>query len=113
MTYRRRYRPKKQSYSEDVILISYQTYKNEIGETIEDEPIKRLVMAREVGVNRKDVYFSKVAGLKPILSLEMKRIEYQGEEELEHNGVRYKVIDTYPLGEDIELTCEKFVYEKH
>lgn len=112
MTYRRRYRPKKQSYSEDVTLISYQIHQNEIGETIEDEPIKRLVMAREVGVDRQDVYQSKVAGLKPTLSLEMKRIEYQGEEELKYNGIRYKVIKTYPLGEDIELTCEKYVYEK-
>lgn len=111
MTRRRYYQSSKKSYSEDVLLITTKTEENDIGEMVIVGEVERLVFAREVGVSRTEVYQSRVAGLKPSLALEMKSIEYQGEEELEFNGQRYHIIKQYPQGQDIELTCEKVVYE--
>ena len=110
MSYRRLNRSTKQSYSEDVYLITYEDVENDFGEVIEGAEIKRLVMARQTEVSRNDFWQSRISGLKPTLSLEMKNIEYQGELVLEFNGELYNVLKTYLLNQDVELTCEKVIY---
>lgn len=112
MSYRRKYQNKKKSYSEDIQLISYVKEVNEFGEIREDKELKRLVYARQTNLSRQDFYQSRIAGLKPTLSFEIKSIEYAGEDKLEYNNKRYNIVKTYKIGQDIELTCEKVSYDK-
>lgn len=113
MSYRRRNQSKKQSYSEDIQLITYIKEENDFGEEIGTKEVKRLVFARQTELSRQDFYQSRIAGLKPTLSLEVKSIEYTGEEELEYNSERYYIVKTYNIGQDVELTCEKVSHEQN
>lgn len=109
MAYRRRYRNSKQSFSEDVYLITPIEIENDIGEMIQDGEEKRLVMAKETEVSNQNFWNSRVEGLNLEIAFEIKKIEYQREKLLEFNGERYHIRKTYPIGQNIELTCEKVI----
>lgn len=64
-------------------------------------------------VGRNEFYNAAVAGLKPEISFIIKNYEYDGQTELVHQDVTYKVVRTYATGiEDLELICEKTLAEK-
>ena len=68
----------------------------------------RKVFAQRKSVKQSEFYAAAQAGLKPALLFSMLVAEYHGEEQLEYDGVAYKIIRTYQKGIDtIELTCEK------
>lgn len=70
---------------------------------------KRTVNCDVKGVKRTEFYQAQAAGYKPEITVEVKQIDYERERYLEHNGVMYKIIRTYPVkNECLELICEGF-----
>lgn len=70
----------------------------------------REVLATLASVGQKEFYEAHAVGLKP----EMKFIladylDYDGEDLLEHGGVRYRVLRTYRNGQRLEITVYREV----
>ncbi len=70
----------------------------------------REVLATLSSVGQKEFYQAHAVGLKP----EMKFIladylDYEGEDLLEHGGVRYRVLRTYRNGQRLEITVYREV----
>lgn len=90
-------------------LISYTETKDDIGDTIQT-PSERQVFVNKKSVRQNEYYQSLSQGLKPELMLEVRSIDYEGEEELEFNDKKYRVMRTYDRnGEITELICEKVI----
>lgn len=76
---------------------------DENGYTVYTES-RRRVSAQWDGIKRSEFYQAAAAGLKPELIFRIYERCYGGERYLEHKGVRYRVLRTYPLtGERIEI----------
>lgn len=70
----------------------------------------REVFASVKSVGRNEFYAAAHAGLKPEIVLQIRAVDYQGEEQAEYNGLTYQVIRTYQTSTDwIELVCERKV----
>lgn len=91
---------------DDVLtLISAETWRtDEIGNQIADID-KREVFARLESVTRAEFASGGEQNLKPELMAEICRYDYEGEEEAEYNGNKYRIYRTFtPLDSDrIEL----------
>ena len=58
------------------------------------------------GVTRSEFYEAMKAGLKLSAAFEVWACDYGGQEYVEHNGKRYKVERSFPLGDGaIQLNC--------
>ncbi len=73
-------------------------------------PDPRAVLCGVKSVTRNEFYGAAQAGLKPEIVFVVHGYEYQGEQEVEFEGERYRVVRTYSVSfEELELTCEKVV----
>lgn len=108
-------------YNHEVMLIRYETTKDEIGNDIKT-PIKTTVLCRVDSIGQSEFYNANVSGLKPELKIIVKEFEYKGEKQVIYEGTEYQVIRTYYKGEEdparrvkqlkfdeIELTCERVI----
>jgi len=78
---------------------------DEGGDTIQVE-IKNQICVNELAYRTKAFEQALSNGLKPNISLEVKKIDYNYEKRIEYNGVKYTVIDTAPSrNENIEIIC--------
>ena len=95
------------SYDHELILLSETTTYDEVGNPIQS--VERSPVLCELNsVGRSEFYNAAVAGLKPEKAFTIHKFEYGNENELEFEGLKYKVIRTYATDfEEIELTCEK------
>lgn len=91
-----------------IYLVSYaeSDHKDEYGDTVIEET-RRKVYARAKSISQTEFYQAQTEGQKPqikfILATER---DYENEEELVYNGIRYKVQRTYINERDeIEITC--------
>lgn len=90
-----------------IYLISKAYAQNSIGAFI---PVKtkRMVYCDVRSITRAEWYDAGRQGLKPDYSFVMFAPDYQGENELLFNGVRYSIYRTYlAQNETIELYCQK------
>ena len=65
------------------------------------------IMARKESVSAAEFYRGGEAGLRPEFRLTTAIIDYNGEREVELDGVKYGIYRTYEVDKDyIELYCE-------
>jgi len=66
------------------------------------------IMARKESVSAAEFYRGGEAGLRPEFRLTTAIIDYNGEREVELDGVKYGIYRTYEVDKDyIELYCER------
>lgn len=99
---------------DDVITLIALTYtKDSIGQEIATES-RTDVWARISSVSRSEFYSGGQAGLRPDITAETAKINYNGEKLAEWNGKRYSVYRTYfrENSDSIELYLEPKTGEK-
>lgn len=95
-------------YNSVIELIAVEVVEDEIGNQIEQE-IERKVFANEMSIGQSEYYNAASAGLRPSKMFEVYTFEYQGEEALRHNGIKYRIIRTETRGEKTRITCERVI----
>ena len=91
-----------------VFLIAVTIIEDELGNQIEQET-ERKVFANEMTVSQGEYYNAASAGLRPQKMFEVYTFEYQGEEKLRYNSVKYQIIRTETRGEKTRIICEKVI----
>lgn len=93
-------------FGKKISLVSYTETVDAYGVTQRTEVLKER-WARIKSVSSREFYQAQASGLKPayIIILPHKS-EYDGEKEVEYNGIRYSVEKTYELEtcDEVELT---------
>lgn len=91
---------------EIIILIGKDKVENnKIGDLIRT-PVQRQVFGEKQSVWSKTFFQAVAVGMKPEIVLIIWKFDYQGEEYLEYEGIKYKIIKTYEKkDEKLELTC--------
>lgn len=96
-------------YSEIIYLISEVLEEDEIGNTITSSFTSNKCYAKKQSVRTNEFYNASMVGLTPSCEFIIKRLNYNGESELEWNNDRYQIIRTIdPKNKfDIVLVCSK------
>lgn len=96
-------------YSEIIYLISSIQEEDEIGNFLSSSETLNKCYAKKQSVRTKEFYNAVEAGMTPSCELCIKKLNYNGEKELEWNNERYKIIRTVdPKNKfDIVLVCER------
>lgn len=96
-------------YSEIIYLISEVLVEDEIGNTITSSSTSNKCYAKKQSVRTNEFYNASMVGLTPSCEFVIKRLNYNGESELEWNNERYEIIRTIdPKNKfDIVLVCSK------
>lgn len=96
-------------YSEIIYLISEVLGEDEIGNTITSSSTSNKCYAKKQSVRTNEFYNASMVGLTPSCEFVIKRLNYNGESELEWNNDRYEIIRTIdPKNKfDIVLVCSK------
>lgn len=96
-------------YSEIIYLISEVLEEDEIGNTITSSSTSNKCYAKKQSVRTNEFYNASMVGLTPSCEFVIKRLNYNGESELEWNNDRYEIIRTIdPKNKfDIVLVCSK------
>lgn len=96
-------------YQEIIYLISRTEGMDDIGNTIVSSEVSTKCYAKTQSVKTNEFYSAVEVGLTPSMEFVIKRLNYNGESEIEWNNVRYSVIRTIdPKNKfDIVLVCAK------
>lgn len=96
-------------YSEIIYLIGLVETEDEIGNIIKSSETRIKCYAKKQSVKTSEYYNAVEVGLSPTCEFVIKRLNYNGETELEWNNERYQVIRTVdPKNKfDIVLVCTK------
>ena len=81
-------------YSEIIYLISTVKTEDEIGNIINSSETSTKCYAKKQSVKTNEFYSAVEVGLTPSCEFVIKRLNYNGEEEVEWNDERYQVIRT-------------------
>lgn len=96
-------------FSDVINLVKISNSKNEYFDIVQTET-KRQVYANKKSIKMSEFYQAQVVGMKPELIFEIWANEYEGEEYIEFDGIKYKIIRTYMKSVDIlELVVSKGV----
>jgi hypothetical protein len=96
-------------FSDVINLVKITNSKNEYFDIVQTET-KRQVYANKKSIKMSEFYQAQVVGMKPELIFEIWANEYEGEEYIEFDGIKYKIIRTYMKNVDIlELVVSKGV----
>lgn len=98
------------TYDHELMLItSLTTGKDENSDPI-TIPIGTTILCGLQSVGRGEFYAAAALSLRPELVFTIHAYEYSGQELVQFEGVRYKVLRTYSTGfEELELTCQREV----
>lgn len=98
------------TYDYELMLISsLTTGKDENSDPI-TIPIGTTILCGLNSVGRGEFYAAAAVQLRPELVFTIHAYEYSGQQLVEFEGVRYKVLRTYSTGfEELELTCQREV----
>lgn len=96
-------------YSEIIYLLKEDLREDDIGNSITSSLSSTKCYAKNQSVKTNEFYNATMVGLTPSCEFVIKRLNYNGEDELEWNNTRYKVIRTIdPKNKfDIVLVCSK------
>ena len=85
-----------------MVTTSYDDY----GDSVLSE-VKQNVYAECRSISQTEFYQAQTAGFKPEIKFVLTTSrDYNGQEEIIFNGIRYKVLKTYiPPNDSIEITC--------
>lgn len=84
-------------YTDELKLIKITTSQDSIGNVTQTEETTD-VLAKPNVVGTREFYNAMMVGIKPTAELQIRSLNYHGEEEVEYKGVRYSVIRTIPKG---------------
>lgn len=71
---------------------------------------KDTVMAKQTPVHSAEFYRAGQNGIEISKAFVIHAFEYGGQVELEFEGIRYRIVKTYPIAfNELELSCEKKV----
>ncbi len=93
-------------YNYTVTLLSNTMIVDDIGNQIET-PVRNTILCAKLSVTGTEFYKAKQSGISPSVVLRINNCEYNNEERCEFNGETYKIIRTYPLANETELTLER------
>lgn len=95
-------------YNDVITLLSIATTTNEVGDTVETITSKE-VFAQVRSVGMKESYEALAVGLKPELEFVLADYyDYDDQEFIEYNSVRYRVLRTYrKLSNELELVVTR------
>ena len=85
-------------YTEILYLITKTETKDSIGNITATET-ERKIYAKKNKVGSNEFYNAVAVGMKPTAELQIKTSNYNGEEEVKYNGIRYAVLRTLPKTE--------------
>ena len=96
-------------YSEIIYLINLVKTEDEIGNIIKSSETSNKCYAKKQSVKTNEFYSAVEVGLTPSCEFVIKRLNYNGEEEVEWNDERYQVIRTIdPKNKfDLVLVCAR------
>lgn len=96
-------------YSEIIYLISQRTEEDEIGNNISSFVSSKKCYAKKQSVRTNEYYNAVAAGKNPSIEFVIKRLNYNGEDELEWNNTKYSIVRVVdPKNKfDIVLVCSK------
>ena len=96
-------------YTEIIYLISNIKEEDEIGNILSSSKSSKKVYAKKQSVKTSEFYNALQAGMYPSVEFVIKRLNYNGEDELEWNNEKYSIIRTVdPKSKfDIVLVCGK------
>lgn len=106
------------TFDYEAFLVGYTEDTNELGDPIQ-VPVRRRVLCGRRSITRSEHYQAAARGLKPEVVLVVNRYEYQGEGQVEFEGVTYTIERTYMPEqspnvvdfETMELVCVGLVGE--
>lgn len=98
-------------YTEIIYLISQKKEEDEIGNVLPSSETSKKVFAKKQSVRTNEFYSAMQIGLSPRVEFAVKKLNYNGESELEWNNERYSIIRSIdPKNKfDIVLVCGKKV----
>ncbi|MCM1052453.1 MAG: phage head closure protein [Ruminococcus sp.] len=96
-------------YTEIIYLISQIKEEDDIGNSITSSETSKKIYAKKQSVRMNEFYNAIQVGLTPSIEFVIKKLNYNGEEELEWNNEKYSIIRTVePKNKfDIVLVCQK------
>ncbi len=96
-------------YSEIIYLINLVKEEDEIGNILASSETRNKCYAKKQSVKTNEFYSAVEVGLTPSCEFVIKKLNYNGEEEIEWNNERYQVIRTIdPKNKfDIVLVCAR------
>lgn len=90
-------------YTEELTLIKKTPTQDEFGNIINTET-SRVVLARKNVVGTKEFYSAMAVGIRPTAELQIRKSNYDNEQEVEYENIRYSIVRTIPKGKlDIVL----------
>lgn len=90
-------------------LITSSITKDSIGVETITETKTTIPIIRIEDVYAKEFYDANERGYRPSLRLRISTLNFNNEEELDYNGVRYSIIRTQDLIDELILVCERKV----
>lgn len=96
-------------YSEIIYLLEQTKTIDEIGNVTENTSCVKKCYAKKQSVRTNEFYNATMTGLTPSCEFVIKRLNYNGEDELEWNNEQYQIIRTIdPKNKfDIVLVCSR------
>lgn len=96
-------------YTEIIYLIDTTIQEDDIGNQISSSETSTKCYAKKQSLRTNEFYSAVEVGLTPSCEFVVKRLNYNGESELEWNNTRYQIIRTIdPKNKfDIVLVCSK------
>lgn len=84
-------------YTDQLTLIKVTLEQDTIGNEIQKEE-RTTILARPNVVGTREFYNAMSIGIRPNAELQIRSLNYNGEEEVEYKGRRFSVIRTIPKG---------------
>lgn len=82
---------------------------NKYGDPVYTETVRE-VFAQIKSISQKEYYEANTSGFKPELKVVLSDYyDYDGEDTIEYDGVRYDIYRTYRINISIELTCQRSI----
>jgi hypothetical protein len=87
-------------WSDVITLLRFADNQDPEGYGVEPAERRELMCTFEDGVSHKEFYLSQKEGLGASASVELWRVDYEGERFAEFNGNRYRVLRSFPSSFD-------------
>lgn len=95
------------TYDHELTLINQTVVEDEIGNQVPVET-ETVILCGLKSVARNEYYSAATAGLRPEIVFIIHPYEYNGEQKVIYEGIRYSVVRSYSVNmEELELTCER------